>query len=139
MLDVNVVGIVNCSAACRPLMRARGGGVIINMGSIAGASATNSYGVSKLAVRGLTVGLAREFAGDAIRVCGVAPGLVDSPAAMAEMPADRIAGFIEDLQLVKRQGTMQDVANLVAFLCSDEASFITGETVSVSGGFPLIP
>jgi NAD(P)-dependent dehydrogenase (short-subunit alcohol dehydrogenase family) len=55
------------------------------------------------------------------------------------MPADRIAGFIEDLQLVKRQGTMQDVANLVAFLCSDEASFITGETVSVSGGFPLIP
>lgn len=139
MLDVNIIGIVNCSAACRLSMRERGGGVIVNMGSIAGIAATNCYGVSKLAVRGLTVGLAKEFAGDGIRVCGIAPGLVDSPAAMAEMPADRTASFIRDLQLVQRQGTMQDVAHLAEFLCSDEASFITGETISVSGGFPLLP
>lgn len=139
MLDVNIIGIVNCSAACRPSMRERGGGVIVNMGSIAGSAATNCYGVSKLAVRGLTVGLAKEFAGDGIRVCGIAPGLVDSPAAMAEMPAERTASFIRDLQLVRRQGTMQDVAHLAEFLCSDKASFITGETINVSGGFPLQP
>jgi len=139
MLDVNIIGIVNCSAACRPSMRKRGGGVIVNMGSIAGIAATNCYGVSKLAVRGLTVGLAKEFAGDDIRVCGIAPGLIDSPAAIAEMPAERIASFIRDLQLVRRQGTMQDVAHLAEFLCSDEASFITGETINVSGGFPIQP
>lgn len=137
MLDVNVVGIVNCSAACRTTMRERGGGVIVNMGSIAGIAANSAYGVSKLAVRGLTVGLAQEFAADGIRVCAVAPGLVDSPAAMAEMPEEQRDGFVRTLQLVKRPGRMTDVAGVVRFLCSDEASFITGETIVVSGGYPL--
>ncbi len=139
MLEVNIVGIVNCTAACRGSMRDRGGGVVINMGSIAGIAATNCYGVSKLAVRGLTVGLAQELAADGTRVCGVAPGLVDSPAAMDELSEDRKNAFIRDFQLVKRQGRMTDVANLVEYLCSDLASFITGETIAVSGGFPLRP
>ncbi|MEH6792088.1 SDR family NAD(P)-dependent oxidoreductase [Parasphingorhabdus sp.] len=137
MLEVNILGAVNSAAACRPLMAARGGGVIINMASTAGLVGNTAYGVSKLAVRGLTVGLAQEFATDSIRVCGVAPGLVDSPAAMAEIPAGRRAEFVSKLQLVQRPGEMKDVASLVRFLCSDEAAFITGETMVVSGGYPL--
>lgn len=137
LLDVNIIGVVNCAAAVRASMATRGGGVIVNIGSTAGIAGNSCYGVSKLAVRGLTVGLAQEFASDNIRVCAVAPGLVDSPAAMAELPEARRAQFARDLQLVKRPGRMADVAGAVHFLCSDDAAFITGETLVVSGGFPL--
>jgi 3-oxoacyl-[acyl-carrier protein] reductase len=137
MLELNVIGVVNCAAACRASMRERGGGVIVNIGSTAGLVGNTAYGVSKLAVRGLTVGLAQELAADGIRVCGVAPGLVDSPAAQAEMPAERREDFVNNLQLVKRAGRMEDVAAAVQFLCSADAAFITGETLTVSGGYPL--
>jgi 3-oxoacyl-[acyl-carrier protein] reductase len=137
MLDVNVVGIVNCSCACRASMRARGGGVIVNQGSISGFMSTTPYGVSKLAVRGLTVGLAQEFAHDRIRVYCIAPGLVDSPSANAEIPAQMRDRLVSEQQLVKRHGLMSDLTGPLLFLCSDEASFITGETLMVSGGFPM--
>jgi 3-oxoacyl-[acyl-carrier protein] reductase len=137
MLDVNVIGIVNCSAACRPSMRQRGGGVIINQSSIAGFDPTTPYGISKLAVRGLVVALAREFAADAIRVYGIAPGPVDSPSAMADLPASLLEQFITRNQLIKRQGRMADLVGAVLFFCSSEASFITGETLMIGGGYPL--
>ncbi len=137
MLDVNVIGIVNCSAACRPSMRARGGGVIINQSSIAGFDPTTPYGISKLAVRGLVVALAREFAADQIRVYGIAPGPVDSPSAMADLPPALLDEFINRLQLIKRQGRMADLVGAVLFFCSSEASFITGETLTIGGGYPL--
>jgi len=137
MLDVNVIGIVNCSAACRPSMRERGGGVIINQSSIAAFEPTSCYGISKLAVRGLVVGLAKEFAPDGIRVYGIAPGPVDSPSAMADLPRELLDGFINRLQLVKRQGRMTDLVGAVLFFCSSEASFITGETLVIGGGYPL--
>jgi NAD(P)-dependent dehydrogenase (short-subunit alcohol dehydrogenase family) len=137
MLDVNVVGIVNCSAACRATMRQRGGGVIVNQGSIAGFMSTTPYGISKLAVRGLTVALAQEFAADKIRVYCIAPGLVDSPAADAEVPKDMRDRLVSEQQLVKRHGRMSDLVGPLLFFCSDEASFVTGETLMVSGGFPL--
>lgn len=137
LLDVYVIGPVNCARAYRATMRARGGGVIVNIGSIAGIVPDTAYGVSKLAVAGLTVALAKELGEDGIRVCGVAPGLVDSPAAMAGLPADRVAAFVRDHQLVKRPGQMTDVVAAVRFLLSDDAGFITGETLTVSGGFPL--
>lgn len=134
LFDVNVLGIVNCARACRPVMRAGGGGVIINIASMAGFKALNAYGVSKLAVRGLTVALAHELAGDGIRVCGVAPGLVDSDSVMEGFPQDRRDDYVSKVQLVKRLGKVEDVAAAVRFLCSDEASFITAETLVVSGG-----
>jgi 3-oxoacyl-[acyl-carrier protein] reductase len=136
MMDVNVVGIVACSKACRPSMRERGGGAIINMSSIAGFASTSPYGVSKLAVRGLTVALAKEFAPDGIRVNGIAPGIVDSPAAMADVPREMIDQFVEQHQLIKRPGRMTDLVNALFFLCGEESSFITGETLLVSGGYP---
>ncbi len=134
LLEVNVLGIVHCAEACRPYMRARGGGVIVNISSMAGFKALNAYGVSKLAVRGLTVALAHELAGDGIRVCGVAPGFVDSEHAMREFPGERRENYVQNIQLVKRLGRMDDVASAVRFLCSDEASFITAETLLVTGG-----
>jgi len=137
MLDVNVTGIVNCSAAARASMRERSGGVILNIASIAGFVATSSYGVSKLAVRGLTVALANELAADGIRVCCIAPGIVDSDAAMSDVPRAIIDEFIQQRQLIKRQGRVEDLVKAMLYLCSEEASFITGETLSVSGGFPL--
>ncbi len=137
MLDVNVIGIVNCSAACRRSMRERGGGVIINQSSIAGFDPTTPYGISKLAVRGLVVALAKELAPDGIRVYGIAPGPVDSPSAMADLPPALLDEFINRHQLVKRQGRMSDLAGAMLFFCSPQASFITGETLMIGGGYPL--
>jgi 3-oxoacyl-[acyl-carrier protein] reductase len=139
LLEVNVVGIVNCAAACRPSMRERGGGVIINLSSIASFALNGAYGVSKLAVRGLTVALAQELAVDGVRVCGVAPGLIDTPSAMADIPADYAEMLVKDRQLIKRLGRVEDVVGSIFFLCSKDASFITGETLIVGGGHPLRP
>ena len=137
MLDVNVVGIVICSAACRPSMQARGGGVIINMSSIASMPAATAYGVSKLAVRGLTVGLAQEFAPDGIRVYALAPGLMNTESVKAELPEIYWDLIVNKQQLIKRQGTPADLVGAMLFFCSDAASFITGETLAVGGGHPL--
>jgi NAD(P)-dependent dehydrogenase (short-subunit alcohol dehydrogenase family) len=137
MLEVNVVGIVICSAACRPSMAARGGGVIINMSSIASMPAVTAYGVSKLAVRGLTVGLASEFAPDNIRVYALAPGLMDTASVKAELPEMYKDMIINKQQLFKRQGTTHDLVGAMLFFCSDAASFITGETLVIGGGHPL--
>jgi len=137
MLDVNVIGIVNCAAACRPSMRERGGGVIINQSSIAGFDPTTPYGISKLAVRGLVAALARELAPDGIRVYGIAPGSVDSPSAMADLPPALLDTLINRHQLIKRQGRMQDLVGAMLFFCSPEAGFITGETLMIGGGYPL--
>jgi 3-oxoacyl-[acyl-carrier protein] reductase len=134
VLEVNVLGALNCSAACRESMKGRGGGAIINQSTMAAYLGGGAYSVSKLALNTLTVGLAQDFAADGIRVNGIAPSLVDSEAAMASMaPAAQqnvIAG-----QMIKRLGTMEDLANMALFLCSDEASFITGQTILVDGGF----
>jgi 3-oxoacyl-[acyl-carrier protein] reductase len=137
LFDVNVIGVVNCSVACQQPMRARGGGVILNISSIAGLSSSSPYGVSKLAVRGLTIAFAREFAPDGIRVNAIAPGLMGTENALADLPQEMVDGFIKDLQLVHRLGTMDDIVNAMLFLCSKDASFVTGETLVVSGGYPL--
>ena len=74
LLDVNVVGIVNCTLACAPSMQSRGGGAVVNISSIASYLSTSPYAVSKLAVRGLTIALASELAAQRIRVNAIAPG-----------------------------------------------------------------
>ena len=133
MLDVNLTGPLIAAATCRPSMRERGGGVIINQSSMASYSVKGSYGVSKLALNGLTVALAAEFAVDNIRVNGIAPGLVDSEAAMTDLTEEAIQA-VQAGQLIKRQGRMTDLATMLVFLCSEESSFITGQTFLVDGG-----
>jgi 3-oxoacyl-[acyl-carrier protein] reductase len=137
LFDVNVIGVVNCSVACRETMQARGGGVILNISSIAGRGTTSPYGVSKLAVRGLTIAFAKELAPDGTRVNAIAPGLMGTENALADLPTEMVESFVNDLQLIHRLGAMDDIVNAMLFLCSPEASFVTGETLQVSGGYPM--
>jgi 3-oxoacyl-[acyl-carrier protein] reductase len=137
LLDVNVVGVVNCTIACRESMAQRGGGAVLNISSIAGYSSTTPYGVSKLAVRGLTIALATELAPEGIRVNAIAPGLMATENAIDGLPQALIDQFVGKLQLIPRLGQMGDVVATTLWLCSDDASFITGETLRVSGGYPL--
>jgi 3-oxoacyl-[acyl-carrier protein] reductase len=142
VIDVNVMGALVCSLACRGAMAGRGGGAIVNHSSMAAYSGSGAYGISKLALNALTVSLAAEFAADGIRVNGIAPGLVDSEAAVEWMndPARvGIEGALVGGQLVKRLGRMDDLADMALFLCSEQASFITGQTILVDGGFTKKP
>ena len=145
VLDVNVIGALICAAACRPAMAARGGGAIVNMSSMAAYGGSGAYGVSKLALNSLTVSLAGDFASDGIRVNGIAPGLVDSEAAVewwsdpARAGMEGIDQMLIGQQMIKRQGTMHDLAEMCLFLCSDAASFVTGQTILVDGGFTKKP
>ena len=114
-------------------MAARGGGVIVNQSSNSAYEGVGAYSISKLALNGLTLSLAREFAGDGIRVVGIAPGMVASPAVL-----ERLEQHHKDLvlgrQMIKRFGQMDDLTTTVLMLCSEGAAFITGETVLVDGG-----
>lgn len=136
LMDVNVIGLVNCARAARPHMATRPGAAMLNISSIAGMASENAYGVSKLAVRGLTVSLAVELAGDGIRVNALAPGAVDSENAMDELSREILDDLIQKKQLIKRQGTRTDLVEAMKYLCSDAASFVTGETLIVGGGYP---
>ncbi len=133
LLDVNMTGALICAAACHPGMKARGGGIIINQSSMAAYRPTGAYAVSKLGLNALTMALAAEFAPDNIRVNGIAPGLVDSESAMATLP-EEVKKQVVGSQMIKRPGTMTDLASMLLFLCSDESSFITGQTMVVDGG-----
>jgi 3-oxoacyl-[acyl-carrier protein] reductase len=137
VFNVNLLGALYCAMACRESMRRRGGGSIVNISSISGYQPTSPYGVSKLALRGLTIALATEFAADNIRVNAVAPGLTATEAALKDFPPSMIDDFIANRQLVHRVEQMEDVASVVRFLCSTGGDFLTGETIKVSGGYPL--
>lgn len=135
ILDVNVLGALVLATACRPSMARRGGGAILNISSSAAYVARGgAYGISKLALNGLTMNLAAEFAPDEIRVIGLAPGMIGSQAVL-----DRLEQHHKDLvlgtQLLQRFGKPDDVAGVVLFLCSAEAGFLTGQTLLVDGGF----
>jgi NAD(P)-dependent dehydrogenase (short-subunit alcohol dehydrogenase family) len=136
LMNVNVMGVIFCSLACRDSMARRGNGSIINIASIAGHLTPTPYGVSKLAVRGLTIAFAHEFKEQAIRVNAISPGIMLTEAAAADLPKDLLTQYL-GLQKVNRHGTMEDVASAAMFLCSPAAGFINGETLVVSGGYPL--
>jgi len=133
LLDVNVLGAVICARCCRPSMAARGGGVIVNQSSNSAYLGVGAYSISKLALNGVTVSLARELAGDSIRVVGIAPGMVASPAVLSRLEQHHKDSVL-DRQLIKRFGQMDDLTTTVLMLCGDGAAFITGETVLVDGG-----
>lgn len=135
--EVNVTGAINCASAVRPSMRERGGGVIANqLTTAAFRPGGGPYTITKLALRGLVAAFAKELADENIRVVGIAPGLVDSEAAMSILPPERIEAVIKG-QLIKRQGRMEELANALLFLCSDDASFVTGDSLIVGGGADL--
>ncbi|MEV7981816.1 SDR family oxidoreductase [Streptomyces sp. NPDC086519] len=136
VLDVNVMGTIICTMAAREAMKGRAGACVVNISSSAAYANRSVYGVSKLAVRGLTVSFAREFAADGIRVNAIAPGLILTDAVRDQLSpaeAERVLGE----QILRREGREQDVVEALLYLVSSKASFVTGETLRVTGGFAL--
>ena len=137
LFDVNVIGIISCSLACQPSMRERGGGVIVNIASASAYTSSSPYGVSKVAVRGLTIALATELSIDGTRVNAIAPTMTPTESVLESFSDEDFDRAVNSRQLVHRRATLDDVTNTLLFLCSDDASFITGETIRVTGGSAL--
>jgi NAD(P)-dependent dehydrogenase (short-subunit alcohol dehydrogenase family) len=136
LFDVNVMGTYICSLAARPAMSGRAGAAIVNISSSAAYASRTAYGVSKLAVRGVTAQLARELAADGIRVNAIAPGLIFTDTIRAELAREEVARVMGQ-QVLPREGEEQDIVDALLFLLSPAASFVTGETLRVTGGFAL--
>ena len=137
VLAINLTGPFLCTKAAVPLMRDHGGGAIVNITSISGLRAStlrSAYGTSKAGLAHLTKQLAVELAEFGIRVNGVAPGPVDTAMAKA-VHSPAIRADYHDAIPLNRYGLEEELAEAVFFLCSDRASYITGQVLAVDGGF----
>jgi 3-oxoacyl-[acyl-carrier protein] reductase len=140
VLAVNLKGYFLCARAAFPHMRDRGHGRIINVASITffiGWSGFLDYVSSKGAVIGFTRTLAREVGPDGITVNAISPGAFPTAAERVHPDQEALNRQILEAQCLKRRGTPEDVGNLVAFLASDAASFITGQTIIIDGGWAM--
>ena len=134
IMDLNVTAVFNGCRAVAPIMKAQGGGAIINtssMVSIYGQPSGVGYPTSKFTVNGLTRSLARELGKDKIRVNAVAPGVTRTDM-VANLPEEIVKRVCAPIPL-GRMGEPEEVANAFLFLASDMASYITGEMLSVDG------
>ncbi len=141
VMDVNVRGVFNCCRAAVPHMKAQGSGSIINIGSVAGNVADHGlavYNASKGAVHALTRSVATDHGRDGIRCNAVSPGWILTEMADAAFAAsdDPKAARAEAVSAhpVGRMGTPDDIANLVAWLASDQAAFVSGSLFTIDGG-----
>jgi 2-keto-3-deoxy-L-fuconate dehydrogenase len=141
---VNVKGMYNCMLACVPHMKASGGGVILNMASVAGSAGLAdrfAYSMSKGAVIAMTYSVARDYLNYHVRCNCISPARVHTPFVDGYLRKNypgREEEFFEKLsktQPIGRMGEPGEVADLALFLCSDEASFITGVDYPIDGGF----
>ena len=139
-LDVNVVSAAMFAKAVRPHMVAQGGGAIVNFGSISSKVAQTGrwlYPVSKAAVVQLTRNMAMDLAGDNIRVNSVSPGwiwskVMDELSGSDRARTDRVAG---KFHLAGRVGDPTEVGDVIAYLCSPRAAFVTGADWAIDGGY----
>ena len=139
VLDINLKGAWNCcKAVVRPMMKQRYGRIvnISSVSGLAGQAGQTNYSASKAGLVGLTKALAREVASRGITVNAVAPGFV--PTALTnDLPQELKEGMMKLIPL-GRWGSSQEIAYAVAFLASDEASYITGQVLSVDGGMMMM-
>lgn len=137
---VNVNGALLCSRAVLPSMRERGGGRIINQSSGGAFPATGLYGVTKLALVGLTTTLAKQFGKEGITCNAIAPGNVTSDAGKLLVPDD--SPFIKFLEMTcasRPRGEPDELVGTALLLCSEAGQWITGQTIHVDGGWVLRP
>lgn len=139
LLAVNLTGVFNCVQAAIPAMRGRQGACIINIASVSaerggGAIGNVWYGTTKAGVVAMTRGLGRELGRDGIRVNAISPAVLDTEMVHELLTPERREKILARIPL-GRLATAGDVARLAVFLASEDAAFITGETVAIDGGF----
>ncbi|HXY81264.1 MAG TPA: 3-oxoacyl-[acyl-carrier-protein] reductase [Gaiellaceae bacterium] len=138
VIETNLSSVFyTCRAVCRPMMRKRAG-AIVNVSSIVGVHGNwgqTNYAASKAGIIGFTKSLARELGSRNVRANVVAPGYVKTQLT-GVLPEEATAAMLQNTPL-GRLGEPEDVAGAVRFLCSDEASFITGEVILVDGGLGM--
>jgi 2-keto-3-deoxy-L-fuconate dehydrogenase len=144
VMNVNVKGVYNCLHAAIPQLRANGGGVIVNMASVAawvGIKERFAYSTAKGAVMAMTLSVAKDYLQDGIRCNSISPGRVHTPFVdgfLARTYPGQEAEMFEQLsktQPIGRMAKPAEVAALALYLCSDEAAFITGSDYPIDGGF----
>jgi 2-hydroxycyclohexanecarboxyl-CoA dehydrogenase len=146
VLDVNLVGVLRVSHALLPAMIERGGGKIVNVASEAGRVGSNgsaAYSAAKGGVIGFTKAIAREAGRYGVLCNAVAPGPIDTPL-LNSAPAQlgdlgrKVVDVMVGATVLRRMGQPEEVAAVIAFLCSDDASYVTGQALGVSGGLAMI-
>ncbi|MDP2898204.1 MAG: SDR family NAD(P)-dependent oxidoreductase [bacterium] len=148
-LRTNLTAAFLMCKAVIPTMLERGGGSIVNIGSVAGKQGTDQYTAycaSKAGLIGLTQSLAREFASRQIRINAICPGIVATPmweemagdyATKKGIPPEEVAEYITGRIPLNRLCTVEDVAELALYLASDEAGYMTGQAISLTGGLVM--
>ncbi|MEO8847840.1 MAG: 3-oxoacyl-ACP reductase FabG [Casimicrobiaceae bacterium] len=138
VIDVNLKGVYNCTKAVVDIMIAQNSGCILNASSIVGLYGNfgqTNYAASKFAVIGMAKTWARELGGKGIRANAVCPGFIETPI-LGSIP-DKVLGAIRDKVPLGRLGRPEEIANTYAWLASDEASYINGAVIEVSGGVTI--
>lgn len=138
VMDVNVKAVFSCTQAVEPIMLAQGAGVILNASSVVGLYGNfgqTNYAASKYAVIGMTTTWARELGPKGIRVNAVCPGFIQTP--ILDTVPEKMFDMMKQQCWQRRVGQPEEVANVYAFLASDEASYINGIALEVSGGLSI--
>jgi NAD(P)-dependent dehydrogenase (short-subunit alcohol dehydrogenase family) len=133
-MDVNVSGTLHCIRAVAPLMIARGGGRIVNQTSVGAYEGGHAYGISKLAVQGMTVWFAQELGAKGITVNCIAPGMINTPAGDAARPPSMLQALAPIIPL-KPLGEPEDLVGTLLYLVSDASAWVTGQIIRVDGGW----
>jgi 2-hydroxycyclohexanecarboxyl-CoA dehydrogenase len=139
IVDINLMSAIYVSAAAGRVMKEHGGGSIVLTSSEAGMVGTSGetvYSATKAGVVALAKSLAREFARFGIRVNAVAPGITDTPLLESQGGEALLASIVRQVPL-RRAGRPGEIAAAIAFLASDEASYVTGQTLCVGGGLTM--
>ncbi len=138
VIDVNLRGVFHCAQAVTDTMVAQGSGVILNASSVVGIYGNfgqTNYAATKFGVIGFTKTWSRELGPKGIRVNAVAPGFIATPI-LSTIP-EKVITEMKDRVPLKRLGQPEDIANVYAFLASDEASYINGTVIEVAGGLTV--
>jgi 3-oxoacyl-[acyl-carrier protein] reductase len=138
VIDVNLRGVFHCTQAVTDTMVAQGGGAILNASSVVGIYGNfgqTNYAATKFGVIGFTKTWSRELGPKGVRVNAVAPGFVETPI-LSTIP-DKVLDEMRAHVPLKRLGKPEEIANVYAFLASDEASYVNGAVLEVSGGMTV--